>query len=563
MYAPFFGLSQEPFSIAPDPRFLFMSEMHREALAHLLYGLGGGGGFVLLTGEIGAGKTTVCRAFLEQLPAHCAVAYIFNPRLTAAELLQAVCDEFGITTPTSASLKQLVDALNAFLLQAHAAGRQGVLIIDEAQSLSADVLEQLRLLTNLETAERKLLQIVLIGQPELRDMLARPELEQLAQRVTARFHLPALDATQTAQYVQHRWAVAGARRADGVPVALPFEAAALSRVHGLTRGVPRRINVLCDRALLGAYAHGRAVVDLPTLRQAAREAFGGPAPQRGPLRMVSAGVVVLLLGALAGWWLATGQHVGDAPQAAASALSNGQQGSLTSAPTSSPAAAPTPAPTSPPTSPPASAAAPVAAVASLPVTQPLADAATVLAGAYRSEAQAWRGLAQRWGLLIAIGDPCAAAATAGVLCWRGSDGLGAVRQLGRPGLMVLRDGAGRTRYVELVALTDRTATLQANGSRWVLSLATLAPLWRGEFATLWRSPPGWRLPIDAAQPAPALAWLHVELDRAVPAAAGQALELQVRAFQVAQGLAPDGVVGPMTLMNLNRVAGVDEPRLQP
>lgn len=205
----------------------------------------------------------------------------------------------------------------------------------------------------------------------------------------------------------------------------------------------------------------------------------------------------------------------------------------------------------------------MAAVASLPVTQPLADAATVLAGAYRSEAQAWRGLAQRWGLLIAIGDPCAAAATAGVLCWRGSDGLGAVRQLGRPGLMVLRDGAGRTRYVELVALTDRTATLQANGSRWVLSLATLAPLWRGEFATLWRSPPGWRLPIDAAQPAPALAWLHVELDRAVPAAAGQALELQVRAFQVAQGLAPDGVVGPMTLMNLNRVAGVDEPRLQP
>ena len=188
MYAPYFGLSKEPFSIAPDPRFLYMSDQHREALAHLLYGLGGGGGFVLLTGEIGAGKTTVCRCFLEQVPARCSVAYVFNPKLTAAELLQTVCAEFGLPVDAAAaagapSIKALVDALNAFLLGLHAQGRQAVLVIDEAQSLSADVLEQLRLLTNLETAERKLLQIVLIGQPELRDLLARPELEQLAQRV--------------------------------------------------------------------------------------------------------------------------------------------------------------------------------------------------------------------------------------------------------------------------------------------------------------------------------------------------------------------------------------------
>src|SRR5690349_4505166 len=208
MYAKFFGLRQEPFSIAPDPRYLFMSERHREALAHLLYGLRGGGGFVLLTGEIGAGKTTVCRCFLEQIPKRCNVAYIFNPKLTVEELLRTICDEFrvpyrheGTGTP---SAKDYVDALNHFLLQTHAVGQNNVLIIDEAQNLSADVLQQLRRLTNLATTERKLLQIVLIGQPELRTMLARPELEQLAQRVIARFHLDALTAKEPALYVKHR-----------------------------------------------------------------------------------------------------------------------------------------------------------------------------------------------------------------------------------------------------------------------------------------------------------------------------------------------------------------------
>jgi len=190
MYMRFFGLKQKPFSIAPDPRYLFMSERHREALAHLLYGVQGGGGFVLLTGEIGAGKTTVCRCFLEQVPRQCNVAYIFNPKLTALELLQTICHEFGIAVPVpatgAATVKDHVDALNTFLLRTHAVGQNNVLIIDEAQNLSAEVLEQLRLLTNLETNERKLLQIVLIGQPELRGMVARPELEQLGQRVIAR-----------------------------------------------------------------------------------------------------------------------------------------------------------------------------------------------------------------------------------------------------------------------------------------------------------------------------------------------------------------------------------------
>jgi general secretion pathway protein A len=273
MYAEHFGLKREPFSIAPDPRYLFMSEHHREALAHLLYGVRGGGGFVLLTGEIGAGKTTVCRCFLEQVPKQCNVAYIFNPKLTAIELLKSVCDEFhigvGRAGTAGATVKDFLDPLNAFLLGAHAAGQNNVLIIDEAQNLSADVLEQLRLLTNLETNERKLLQIILIGQPELREMLARPELEQLAQRVTARFHLEPLNENETAHYIKHRLSVAGM---SGL---IPFDREARKRIHELAGGIPRRINLLCDRSLLGAYATGRDRVDKAIVDKAAREVFDG------------------------------------------------------------------------------------------------------------------------------------------------------------------------------------------------------------------------------------------------------------------------------------------------
>jgi len=301
MYAKFFGLRQEPFSIAPDPRYLFMSGQHREALAHLIYGLRGGGGFVLLTGEIGAGKTTVCRCFLERVPQRCNVAYVFNPKQTVEELLGSICEEFhvpreprGAIAPTA---KDHVDALNAFLLETHAKGENNVLVIDEAQNLGVDVLEQLRLLTNLETTERKLLQIILIGQPELREMLARPGLEQLAQRVIARYHLEALTPRETAQYIQHRLLV------GGLTSATPFDRKAVLRIHKLARGVPRRINLLCDRALLGAYAGSAAVVDRAIVDKAAQEVLGTKPPRAdwrwltGRWRLVAALTLGLALGA--------------------------------------------------------------------------------------------------------------------------------------------------------------------------------------------------------------------------------------------------------------------------
>ncbi|HOL38570.1 MAG TPA: AAA family ATPase, partial [Rubrivivax sp.] len=302
MYLEHFRLRKEPFSTAPDPRFLFMTEQHREALAHLLYGVRAGGGFVLLTGAIGAGKTTICRCFLEQVPEECSVAYIFNPSLTVLELLQTVCQEFGIAVPAAAqlSVKMHVEALNGFLLALHGRGGNAVLVIDEAQSLAPEVLEQLRLLTNLETDERKLLQIILIGQPELRQMLARPDLEQLAQRVIARYHLDALDAAQTQAYVRHRVAVAGGEEA-------PFERDALAALHALSRGVPRRINLLADRALLGAYAKGQRRVDRSTLGRAALEVFGAE-PRRGRAGSWVASVAAgALLAAGVAWWLTHGR----------------------------------------------------------------------------------------------------------------------------------------------------------------------------------------------------------------------------------------------------------------
>ncbi|MRX19916.1 AAA family ATPase, partial [Pseudoduganella sp. FT9W] len=273
MYTHFFNLKQSPFSIAPDPRYLFMSERHREALAHLLYGIGSGGGFVLLTGEIGAGKTTVCRCFMEQIPENCKLGYIFNPKLSVEELLLSICDEFGIELPPqgagAVSVKGYVDAINAYLLASHAQAKNNVLIIDEAQNLSAEVLEQLRLLTNLETSERKLLQIILIGQPELRAILVQPELEQLAQRVIARYHLGSLSEAETGTYIEHRLAVAGAT------AIAPFPRKLMGLVHSLTKGVPRRINLLCDRAMLGAYVENQPQVTRTILKRAASEVFAG------------------------------------------------------------------------------------------------------------------------------------------------------------------------------------------------------------------------------------------------------------------------------------------------
>ncbi|HET7793672.1 MAG TPA: AAA family ATPase [Rhizobacter sp.] len=545
MYAKFFGLRQEPFSIAPDPRYLYMSERHREALAHLLYGLRGGGGFVLLTGEIGAGKTTVCRCFLEQIPKRCNFAYIFNPKLTVIELLKTVCDEFGIPLapdhPRGETVKEYIDPINEFLLKTHAVGQNNVLIIDEAQNLSSEVLEQLRLLTNLETSERKLLQIILIGQPELRDMLARPELEQLAQRVTARYHLQALTEAESAQYIRHRLGVAGL---SGL---VPFDRAARKRIHQLSRGVPRRINLLCDRSLLGAYGAGRSRVDRETVDKAALEVFGENDVAAEPSRRVTrvaalASLAGLLVGAVLFGLVSWATERGAARPAVAKAASGVA---------SSPAVA--------------AASAPVAAAASAVSAEPVLPVRFNLL----SESAAWHELAPAWKATLGEGDPCASASRQQLQCFKSDGGLALIRQLARPCLLTLYDEAGKPGYALLVGLTNQSASLRAGGVTQTVSLQSLARTWRGEFATLWRMPPNYESKLVTGNTGPAVDWLAMQLAKVngdKPPAGTQkfdaGLQAKVSAFQVAQGLRPDGRVGPVTVMQLNRAAGVDEPRLQ-
>ncbi|HOB94424.1 MAG TPA: AAA family ATPase [Aquabacterium sp.] len=580
MYLSFFGLKHAPFSIAPDPRYLYMSERHREALAHLLYGVQAGGGFVLLTGEIGAGKTTVCRCFLEQVPAGCQVGYIVNPKLSVGELLQTIAEEFGIAVPDPAvaTVKTWVDALNRHLLDAHARGAQCLLIIDEAQHLAADVLEQLRLLTNLETHERKLLQIVLIGQPELRDMVAAPGMEQLAQRVIARDHLQALDEAGTAAYVAHRLAVAGLAGPG------PFGPRVLRRVHGLTGGVPRRINLLCDRALLGAYAEGRPAVDLRILERAAREAFGGRAS--GAAAAPGAGRVALLAAAAAGLGVAaallwpraaTLQAAGGAAVAASArpavAVASAASASVVPA-VDAAAAAPAPAAA------PASAASAVAA----PAAAPAFDAGRDWSALAGDESAALRELAGAWGVALPTGGGCGQAPVLGLACWRHRAGsLPLLRQLDRPVVLALADGAGRTAHARLVALGTAHAVLASGTRRWTLPTAELAALWRGELLTLWRLPErvdpalaGASAGLGPGASGPAVAALQRALDRvaprpaaadAVPGVAGLAVDYdaglrgRVAAFQLSVGLNPDGLTGPTTLMQLMRALADDEPRL--
>jgi len=574
MYASFFGLKHEPFSIAPDPRYLFMSERHREALAHLLYGVkGAGGGFVLLTGEIGAGKTTVCRCLLEQIPKRCNVAYIFNPKLTALELMKTVCDEFHVPYRQDdhrpLTVKDYLDPLNEFLLKTHAVGLNNVLIIDEAQNLSAGVLEQLRLLTNLETNERKLLQIVLIGQPELRAMLARPELEQLAQRVIARYHLDALTEAETGQYLRHRLAVAGLSTAN------PFSRRAMLRIHQRSRGVPRRINLLADRALLGAYADGVARVDRSIVNQAAAEVFG-PDERLQRLRRLApwalGGVVGAALSAgLALWW----QAAPSAPmQAALATPARAAAATPASVPTGVPPVTVAPASTAM-LAPSAAASAPTAtattavAAAAAPLFLTAAELSTRFAGPLRREADAWRELGLLWRIDAPEGgNPCAQPPP--WQCFRSSNGgLALIRQLDRPGLITLRDDSGRALPAILRGLDDRSALLGVGTQTLSVSLVSLANVWQGDFSTYWQAPAGYQRVLDdgdsgeiVTRLATQLASVRGEAAPSGPQRYDAAMKSRVQAFQLANGLRADGLAGPTTFMQLLRAAGDrSEPRL--
>jgi len=537
MYYSYFGLREAPFSIAVNPRYLYMSPSHRDALAHLLYGVGAGGGFILLTGEVGTGKTTINRCLIEQLPDNADLAIVLNPALDARDLLAAVCEELEILPDgETPGLKALTDALHAFLLDNHARGRKTVLMIDEAQHLSFAVLEQIRLLTNLETNEEKLLHIILIGQPELGARLARPELRQLNQRITARFDLAPLSVQETGAYIRHRLHVAGLPTGRSL-----FSDRLVRAIHRESGGVPRLINLLCDRLLLGAYGRSADRPDRGLLRAAVREVLGeGSASARPGRRQVGillAGVVAVALVGSALWLLL-------APRAPT--LSPELGGKEPEMPTEQ------------------------ARRAEEPVTagerrtpEPESGAAWFL-----TPVQGVSALGQLYGLgweRSEATDPCRAPRPPSTECAMIEDATwSSLLEESRPALLRLIDEQrveGRTLFLGM----ERNQALVATpGGGDQLPVGELGRLWTGEAWRLWQRPGNVERPLSRGDRGPdveIVARLFATLDGQARSLGGgiydERLEERVRLFQAGRGLTADGVLGEQTLRALVLAAGAD------
>jgi general secretion pathway protein A len=535
MYLDYYGLREPPFSITPDPRFVFLSERHRDALAHLLYGVGqgGGGGFVQLTGEVGTGKTTLCRLLLEQLPENTRVALVLNPKLSPLELLETICEELRLDiAQRRGSLKGLVDALNTYLLEAYAQGLRVVLIIDEAQNLSADALEQVRLLTNLETPTQKLLQIILLGQPELREMLARPELRQLALRITARYHLTPLNLDETEAYLRHRLAVAGSSR-------FPFSKLAVRKLHEHAGGVPRLINVIADRALVGGYAQDLAQIGERHVERAASEALSSPVRRWRVPR--TAWIAVLLIAAVG--WIAY-----QAPDSVPAA--------------STPAEVPETV---------------VRATEAAPPAPPVLDSIDLATKIQRagpdSRMTAWNRLLSLWTLRAEDADAnrasrCALQVAPGVWCLRGSGSLSKLESLRRPVIVRLADQE-REAWAVLLGTEGDKVRLALAGETFDCPRSELDRYWLGEYFAIWRAPSLDSGRLRRGDHGAPVDWLrdrllgagHLESESSGPAYFDESIESGVRRLQAAHGLLADGIVGPETLFALSS-RDADGPRLR-
>jgi len=544
MYLSFYGLSDKPFSITPDPRYLFLGGRHAEALAHLIYGITDSGGFVQLTGEVGTGKTTVIRSLLARKPEQAEIALIINPRLDAAQFLQAICEELGIVLQSGAvgNLKELIDLLNRHLLAAHAAGRRVVLIVDEAQNLAPEVLEQVRLLTNLETETQKLLQIILIGQPELRAMLDRNDLRQLAQRITGRYHLEPLSREESAAYLRHRLRIAGATQEI-------FTRGAMLELYRATGGVPRLLNVVGDRALLGGYTEDRHVVNAALVRRAASEVSGRRVLPLWLPWLASAVAVMLLATGTALVWQQQQQqqrpHAVMASKPGSAAAARPHPATSSAAPGAAAAAA------SPP-SPPSTAATggvPASTATSLPALLRASAAAATMDSAYTA-------LFSLWGAhyVAGAGDACAQALQQGLDCLSEAGGLASLRRYNRPALLTLADDAGDTHQAVVTRLGTDNARLLLGTAEHEVPLAELEPRWNGELLLLWRpvQPEGPALSLgmsgDAVQ---ALRqrlqqWAGIPPESASYDVYDESLQQLVLQFQRSTGLTADGVAGART-----------------
>jgi general secretion pathway protein A len=535
MYTSFFGLNEKPFSITPDPRYLFMSARHGEALAHLVYGVTESGGFVQLTGEVGTGKTTLVRTLLlNRMPDNADVAVVLNPQITAHEFLLTICEELSIDVPEQKdSIKALTDALNRHLLSAHADGRRTILVVDEAQNLAPAVLEQVRLLTNLETSKQKLLQIILIGQPELRELLARTDLRQLAQRITGRYHLEPLTRDETAQYIEHRLRVAGA-------LGEVIDNAAKKEVFRLSEGVPRLINVICDRALLGAYSQEARIITRRLIKRAAAEVSGelssAPIVQRVAIAVGLVGIAIIA----ASIWSMTRESV----PVAEAVVHETPVTTEISIPESPPAIEPTQA----------------------SLSQELA-----LAGELTKADFALASLFSLWDLSYTRGaqSGCSQAVAAGLACLYQRSSWNGLRQLNRPAVLSVIDNSGDAHELVLTAINGDSAELSIGGVIVTHPVQEITDIWFGQFMLLWRPPGGAAVSLLPGSRGTEVLWLRTSLgdidERYRSEASDEydgALEGIVRQFQRDYRLDVDGLAGQQTQIVVNSLLGPDgSPRL--
>ena len=569
MYERHFNFSDNPFTIAPNPRYLYLTDRHREALAHLTYGLQENGGFILLTGEVGTGKTTVCRCLLERIPDNVHLALVLTPALGANELLEAICDEFGVAHEKGATTKGLTDALNRYLLEVHAQGQRAVVVIDEAQNLDVAVLEQLRLLTNLETNEQKLLQIILIGQPEFLEQLERPELRQLSQRIVARFHLTPLKASEVQAYVAHRLKIAGGN-------ASVFPRSVTLRIAQLSKGVPRVINLLCDRALLGCYVQEKHQVDMRTLEQAAREVFGERKVSRKETRRgwemqtfrrrrwalpTAAAVAVAAVAAgaagvylqvpaldLERWDLFKRFVVSEAPSL------------VSAAPPvlSEPPQAASPAPEAEVVA--EAVAEPEPAIEAEPPVVPLTW--ETLAREERSEIGAYSALFRNWKLDYSAAEaqtPCGFASRNQLDCWHKRGKWRDLQRLNRPALLKMVTAESGIFYATLLGIDGTDLRLGLGDREMKVSRGEFEKRWTNEFTLLWRRPPGFVRTLRPGDKSGFVPWVEERVSQAEGRKVSNrqssvydfALVKRVRNLQRRCGLRVDGLVGRETVIMIN------------
>ena len=588
MYERYFNLAENPFTIAPNPRYFYLSEQHREALAHLQYGLNENGGFILLTGEVGTGKTTAWRCLVENLPTDVDLAIVLNPRINEVELLETICDELGIAYEQGSGLKSLTDKLNRHLLETCARRRRTVVIVEEAQNLSTEVLEQLRLLTNLETNESKLLQIILIGQPELLEKIADPRLRQLHQRIVARFHLKPFDVKDVRAYISHRLSVAGASPRL-------FSAAAVRKLAKYSQGIPRIINLICDRALLGCFSEERATVDVKMVQRAAREVFGSRPSQSNiktskkitanyanrsygrpaALLAVAAAIVVAVLNL-------TPAHLPilfndnrlsdnmvkhalsiieidldetDLATEVVEQLSDTDDADVVNiaendAIKTEPDVIPSPRDIE---------------TDALPWQNRLAVAA--------HKQDPYRTLFDLWGIElpeVLEQSPCEYALENRLDCWHRRGNIDSIKRVNRPALLKMISTEGQLFYAVLQSI-DKSDRLQLAAADKTIEIGAdkLDNVWTGEYTLLWRRPQNYRDTIYPGDTDQTVGWLSEQLaslpDYGPPVKESLSydynLESRIRLLQKRCGIFVDGLVGKETLIKINTLVGAP-PKLQ-